>query len=940
MGLIHPSQYPQWRRALIAIGVFVAIFVGTLLLPPLKQFSQLESYVPVHLIFEMLAVVIACLIFAVGWSHRNVEQPRSMAPLAIIFLGVAIFDFSHALSYLGMPDYVTPAGVEKAIWFWLAARTMSLFAFIAYALFSARQYAPSQLYSLLAVVLSTVVIIHMLVFWFPQELPRTFIEGEGLTPFKVGFEYILIIGFIAVAAIFVRQLRKPTRIGASGLVLALVVMALSESYFTLYSSVSDMFNFAGHVYKVVAYWVLYQVLFIQAIRYPYAQLEQSERQLEATLDALPDVFLELNEQDICIAAHTYDHQTFQIRAPEIIGHHPREYLSGANLELVEQAMARARAQGTVGGVQIEMVVSGVLQWYELSISTVKKDFEVHLLVLIRNISEAKQQQLALENFFDANLDLFCIVSAEDGRFIRLNQEWETVLGYSLTELEGHSYREFVHPDDTVETDAEHQRVLDNRGLKKFSNRYRRKDGQYIELEWRSKRLGETIYASARDVTERNEAIREVERLSSYDSLTGLPNQALMQREFEGLVSKRNQHKEKRPIALFWLDLDHFKTINDALGHHIGDSVIRLLAERLRLTLNHDAIVGRQSGDSFVLLIDHADQERLTLTIQRVMEQFAKPFRTYEHNLNASVSVGISIYPDDAHSFEQLLQHAESAMYEVKRSGRNNYRFYSAEMQERSARALQLSVNLRQALLTEQLFLMYQPQYRITDGKLVGVEVLVRWQHPQFGLVSPGEFIPLAEGLGLAQELDLWVLKNALPIAAKIHSLGEVVVSINVSAQHFADPNLSADIQALLQQHKLAPELIEIEITEVAAMRNAEIAADVIEQLRNVGVRVAIDDFGTGYSSLSYLSQFNANTLKIDRAFVDHIDENVANQNIVQSIVELAHRLNMHVLAEGVERTEELAWLKQMKADTYQGYLGDKPLSFEDLLQRIDTKLKP
>lgn len=440
-----------------------------------------------------------------------------------------------------------------------------------------------------------------------------------------------------------------------------------------------------------------------------------------------------------------------------------------------------------------------------------------------------------------------------------------------------------------------------------------------------------------DISERKMNEERISYLANFDALTGLPNRVQMDDHMRYTLSlaKRN----KGIFAVMFLDLDHFKNINDTLGHTIGDLLLIELSKRLTTTLREEDTVSRMGGDEFVILLPDSDTNGAAQVAQKLLKSIAKPFIIEEHHLSVTASIGIALYPTDGVTIETLTKNADAAMYRSKQEGRNHYSFFTEEMQASSQRNLQLSNALHQALERNELHLVYQPQISATQTRIIGIESLLRWHHPEFGNVSPAEFIPIAEENGLIIPIGEWVLRTAIEQVKRWNETNAqtpMIMAVNISAIQFRHPNLPALITSILEEFALPPQYLEIELTEGAAMYNPIAAIKIMNNLHECGIRLSIDDFGTGYSSLSYLKKFNIYKLKIDQSFVRDISTDPEDKAIVSAIIHMARSLGLTTIAEGVETIEQLTYLQEQGCDEIQGYYYSKPLVPEDFERFVKT----
>ena len=440
-----------------------------------------------------------------------------------------------------------------------------------------------------------------------------------------------------------------------------------------------------------------------------------------------------------------------------------------------------------------------------------------------------------------------------------------------------------------------------------------------------------------------EKFRDQETLASmayYDVLTGLPNRVLLQDRLRQAMIEAERHE--RLVALMFMDLDRFKNINDTLGHEMGDLLLKKVAKRLQECVRPGDTVARPGGDEFILVlagVAHVDD--VSRVAQKVVDAFALPFEIGGREQFVTCSIGVTLYPFDDRDIETLYRNADVAMYHAKEEGRNNFQFYSAEMNAQSYQRLTLENSLRHGLEREEFRLYYQPQVDLADGRIIGAEALIRWQHPELGLVSPADFIPLAEETGLIVPIGEWALRQACTQARAWQAAGlePVRVAVNLSARQFRQQNLIDIIGTTLQQTGLAPEWLEVELTESLVMHDVNRTIEVLRGLEQRGVSVAVDDFGTGYSSLSYLRRLPIDVIKIDRSFIEHISDNADDAAIAVAIIALANSLQLKVVAEGVETRSQLNFLRHYDCDAVQGFYYSRPLPADDFTDLLRNGLR-
>lgn len=438
-----------------------------------------------------------------------------------------------------------------------------------------------------------------------------------------------------------------------------------------------------------------------------------------------------------------------------------------------------------------------------------------------------------------------------------------------------------------------------------------------------------VVASMVEITERKKAEELIHYMAHYDALTNLPNRTLFTSKLKHAIARAEQ--EYYQIAVLFIDLDRFKTVNDTMGHSKGDELLRQVARRLQTSLPTHGYASRQGGDEFTLFLDYADRSQAAELALSIIDQLSAPFVLDEVEVYVTPSIGISMYPDDGLAIEQLLKCADAAMYHAKEGRKSNFCFFSEELHQKITNRLELERDLRRAVGQGELELWYQPKMNLSSSRLIGMEALLRWKHPVYGIIAPGQFIHIAEETNLITPIGEWVLKEACR-QMKVwleHGMEGLSVAVNISFRQFADHEFPELVAKALHEAGLPPQYLELEITESVA-QNAMHAISALTKIKELGVGVSIDDFGTGYSSLSYLSQFPIDRLKIDQSFVRNL--NASNQAIIRSILDIANHMNITVIAEGVETLEQVHFLQQHRCQEAQGYYYSKPLPAEQAFE--------
>ena len=526
----------------------------------------------------------------------------------------------------------------------------------------------------------------------------------------------------------------------------------------------------------------------------------------------------------------------------------------------------------------------------------------------------------------------------------VNPAFERMTGYASADLIGIKCCE-LHLDEQMSPSTEQLRaLLETRSSGNFLLRNRRKDGSIFWSDMHfspvADESGEITHfvATQTDVTALKTYEEKILHTTRYDALTGLANRFFLRDRFRtALVHAAAQNRE---VWILFLGLDRFKLVNEVAGHAAGDQVLKILADRLGGCISATDTVSRFSGDEFVILLQApSDEKAATEAIDCIMSRVALPVCLDGNNIFVSCSVGVAVFPTDGDDVETLIQHADSAMHGAKARGPNSYHYFTPQMNERALERGRLESDLRVALDRQQLFLHYQPKVDLRSGRIVGMEALIRWQHPLRGLVAPGEFIGLAEEAGLIVPIGAWVIQTACRQMKRWQSQGfvDLRISVNLSAKQFSDEALVGSIATILRETGLHPKFLELELTESLVMTDADGGFGTLRGLKALGLSLAVDDFGTGYSSLAYLKHLPIDTLKIDQSFVNDITDDIDDAVIVTSIISLAHNLRLSVVAEGVETSEQLSFLQLNGCDEIQGYRFSHPVSAEDFTLLLEQR---
>jgi diguanylate cyclase (GGDEF)-like protein/PAS domain S-box-containing protein len=536
-----------------------------------------------------------------------------------------------------------------------------------------------------------------------------------------------------------------------------------------------------------------------------------------------------------------------------------------------------------------------------------------------------------------------VISDPDMRISLANSKFVNICGYEKHEIEKNkSWLEFL--------DEKCRHNINFQGPDSDGSSY----GQHLECRFSDKHeqskdvlvsfapIPETggYVVSVADISQLKEAERKVYHHAFYDTLTGLPNRALFM-EHLAMAVKRTKRRENYHFAILYLDIDRFKIINDGLGHHVGDALLIAFANRLKESLRDIDVLARFGGDEFAILLEDIEDDDFALKVARRLQKLlGLPFNIEEHEIFAPASFGIVLKTRAYERPADILRDADTATYHAKDMGRGQLRVFDQKLHQRALQLLQIETDLRKAIEKDQFELHYQPIVDMVSGRINGFEALIRWLHPHKGLLKPDVFIPVAEETGLIIPIGRWVLQKACSDLMHwqkcMHKPQTLFISVNISSKQFLRPNLIEDIQEILDSCGLSPTQLKLEITETALMENTDENLQLIQRLKDIGIQIVIDDFGTGYSSMSYLHRFPIDTLKVDRSFVSNLGKEIdGNKNIVEAIITLAHKLNIDVVAEGVETASQYAVLSDMKCQSAQGFLFSEPLATNAMLKLIE-----
>lgn len=678
------------------------------------------------------------------------------------------------------------------------------------------------------------------------------------------------------------------------------------------------------------------------------EAHQTAQRLMSTLQAIPDPMIEISEQGLVLDVHVPNDE-LEVKRCFDIGAPYAKHLSSEASEVFGAALAQARETMSHRGSIFSVLIAQKTYWFEMSVvcNQVEQHQDVSsFVVLLRDITvrqDAEEQLRIAATAFETQDGI--LISNKDNCIIRVNKAFERISGYAEEEVLGRPPSVLSSGRHTAEIYVEMYERLRKEGSWEGEIWNRRKNGQ-IYPEWlsistvRDKDQQVSHYvATFKDISESKASERKIRQLNYYDSLTRLANRSLLIEEMTELL--KDNGLAGRQSAVMFIDLDHFKDINDVWGHKVGDHLLQEAASRLNQNTRQQDTVARFGGDEFLILLQDVDVSlnldraayRASHVADRIFKAFEQPFQLEGVDYQVSISIGIAIMDEHVIDPLDIIKQSELAMYEAKAAGRSQLCFFKNSMQERVFERVQLEGDLRHAIDNNELILHVQPQWSV-DKKIIGAEALLRWQHPDRGLVSPATFIPIAEETRLILPIGNWVLRMACQWLSDWQSnqaMETFVMSINVSAVQFSQDDFVSQVEQTLKEFDVPPNTLQLELTESMLAHDEGDIVRKMQALKSLGVLISLDDFGTGYSSLSYLHRLPIDQLKIDQSFVMNIERGTKNASLAESIISLGHSLGMEVIAEGVETSEQFDWLKDKGCDLFQGFGLARPMAIGDLL---------
>jgi diguanylate cyclase (GGDEF)-like protein/PAS domain S-box-containing protein len=664
---------------------------------------------------------------------------------------------------------------------------------------------------------------------------------------------------------------------------------------------------------------------------------EKEAQMRLMADGVPVLIAYFAAEDFtCLLANKAYAKTWGVDEDKIVGMKVPDIIGPEGWKQIEPHVQRVTRGETVSYERAifppsgERVIEVTLIPHFAEDGTVKTAF-----VMISDITKHRMAERAireseerLRKFTDASNE--GIVFHEKGIITDLNEAAASMLGYTQEQMVGKTIVEYIAPE-AIESVKQHIAQGFERA---YESVLMRADGSRVAVELAGKDLmfhGQSYRMTVvRDITDRKEAEARIHFLAHHDTLTQLPNRLMMMDRLEHMLAAAKRHAKM--VGVLFIDLDNFKTVNDSLGHHAGDELLKRVASRIQSCLRAADLVARLGGDEFLVVVsDLALPEDVVPVAEKLLSTVSESFSLEGHIITVSPSIGISVFPRDGMDRDSLIKNADAAMYLAKERGRNNFQFYTTALNKGAFEALAMESGIRRAIDAVQFTLHYQPEVSVQTGELTGIEALIRWKHPELGLLGPDRFISVAEHRGLIMPIGKWVLEQACKQNAEWQKLGlpKVPMAVNLSPIQFKQPQLPEIVARILSDSGLDGQYLELEITENLLMSDTQQVTRTLGALKNLGVRLTVDDFGAGYSSLSYLKRYPIDKLKIDRSFVRHIPGDPEDVAITNAMISLGRSLGMRVLAEGVEYQEQMEFLRGQKCDEMQGYFVSPPLPPEE-----------
>lgn len=895
-----------------------------------------------HTLAELFSVIVGILMMVVACSTRRFTQNDFLIYLGIGYFWIAVLDGWHTFTLKEMPFLeISDGGITLHLWIY--TRLIESFLLLSALLFLKRKLNTMLMTGIFAS-------LTLIIIWASLTLKEpVMITPDGLTAFKINAEY-LIISLLSITFFTYIRFRKYLADKVLYFMLtSLVLTIFAELSFTLYTDFTGKAFVFGHLFKFLSFWMIYQAIVRTTLIEPFNVMAKNS----SSYIAIPHPAVVVDSKGIISQVNRAAKEYSGLKAHQLLHKPIHKFFHPNTLSEADCELCHAIKQGK-SIKNHTLLFPEKEKWFLVSLAPIKVgDRNSGMVQSLTDITERIQAKQALitneekfRSIFQSAMVGIILVTGKKGRISEWNTGAQHIFGYSPDEIIGQPLTILIPEQHIHSHNNGYILAIENEGIvqkgKTHEVKALRKNNEEfpIQLTLSSWKNNGKLYFSATvlDITERKKQEERILHQAHFDTLTDLPNRFLALDRLTQLIHDARRKNEK--IAVLFLDLDDFKKVNDTLGHETGDKLLIEAAERLCSVARSVDTVGRLGGDEFIILLGGLnDATEARPVAENLLNRLRDAFSIDDHELMLTVSLGISMYPEDGDNVSDLLRNADSAMYHSKDLGRNTYSFYTDAMNREVSRRLALEEQIHGALERNEFTVLYQPQIEISSGRIIGTEALLRWQNPTLGTVSPTEFIPITEQTGLIVPLGQFVLKQALSQVSRWQQELDpgFRVAVNLSPRQFRDPELVNFIKATLQQTKVSGKSLELEITEGVLMSGHTHIADALTALNKMGVYIAMDDFGTGYSSLSYLRNYPFDVLKIDRSFIRDITEDPADRELVNATVAMAHSLKLKVVAEGIETEAQLTYLKQLGCDFGQGYYFEKAVDTEKIAELLKNQ---
>ena len=815
---------------IITLSVFFLLMTLFFREPLYGIFGE-QNYLMIHLIMEFFIITIAFSIAVQSWMVFPHILSSYRLWIGALFFAVGILEVAHAITFKGMPFFLSESSAYKATWFFMTARLTEVIVMLFIITSKDKLVSPRKRFVAYVIALAYAVFWLMAVYYPTPLFPDLVQEGIGTTTLKNNLQYVGIA--LEIAVIYVVAVRfRSKEVFNFMLITASVYLIIADYFFTTYKSVYDVNNFIGHWFQLAGFYFLQRAVYQSSVEEPFQKQKETENRLKRS--------------------------------------------------------------------------------------------EKFLQTITFNMGEG------------------LIVMKSTGELTYINHEAERLLGWSEEELLGKNVHDYIHRHkDGGHIPQEKCPCLKAGKLGKVyrinEDYFIRKDGGIFPVSYVASPFQEEGQETGsilvfRDITKMKKDQELIHYMAFYDELTKLPNIRYLKERWKETISSL----PTKQAAILILDINRFKTINEALGHAFGDLILQAVANRLHESISKETLLCRLTGDEFVLVLPIGIEREIVSVYDRVQKNFVEPIQAQHLLLNVSMRCGVALYPEDGTDADILLQRANSALTEAQNQNKP-VQFYEPSMDGKALDNLVFENDLYHALSKKELYVVFQPQVDIYEGEVIALEALLRWKHPIHGWIPPDKFITIAEETGLIIPIGQWILRTACRQMKEWHDQGlpPLRISVNLSIRQFYQQNLVDSIKEILEETGLSAEYLELEITE-SMMMNIEHTKKTLDDLKELGIRIAVDDFGTGYSSLSYLKHLPVDRLKIDKSFIQDIVNNDSDLTIISTIISMAHFLNLEVIAEGVETIFQKEMLQSQHCAQIQGYLISKPLPPDQLYEEFSA----